>query len=630
MIKHEEVIHMKKKQFSCNHCKYECFYRDNIRKHVEEVHKLKPSAANFTNLSPNYICKLCQFRTSSLEFLKSHRKAEHKVPQKKFYEGNHICNACEYKTFCKSSLERHISKKHGETFNCDNCSFSSENTESLKDHTLSIHEGINRFACNVCDTKFYFYDDIKKHLTQHEKEDTRILRIGCDLCESKVPDHNCVFPEYYEREIKPKKETLPKKYNCDFCHFSTNEKYSLPIHVRKAHEGELVYKCSNCNNKYFYRFEVRNHISAKHRGEECRVMRINCAMCEQGEEHNCFKLRSLTQKENFQCNECTYRCRDAYELKKHIVREHQMKVRYECSICMFQSGYKWNLQKHLKKNHDADIKKEIRTICNLCETGKDHGKWMCPLKAETRPKKLKPSIKSLSKVDMYGEKIRVMMPEKAKLYQCRICDYKSPSKEEALEHFKDQHPGLGKKISIYFCLQCKEDQEHKEHSYTLYKENYKKNTSNKKGWIGEFKCLLCNVVYKYKNNLTKHHEEIHLMLLRYSCSLCDYKAFYDDLVKTHQKDEHENQDAEIQSIHCTLCKDERKHVEHQYKITENVEKKHKRRDIYGCNKCNFKSYTLENIEKHQKDPIHENEKDLKIIYLLCKECKANTHVHFMN
>ena len=103
------------------------------------------------------------------------------------------------------------------------------------------------------------------------------------------------------------------------------------------------------------------------------------------------------------------------------------------------------MNRHLK-NHDPDIKKKIRVICNLCESGKDHGNWKCPQMAA---KKIKFESFNLS-TEMKEEKIREIIPEEAKLYQCRMCDYNSPLKKEALEHFNDLHPGLSIKISIHF------------------------------------------------------------------------------------------------------------------------------------------------------------------------------------
>ena len=79
------------------------------------------------------------------------------------------------------SIDRKLKLQNSERalFSCDLCSFRTNNTVSLTNHTETVHQDIKRFACSICTYESYY-----KHIYQHPDDEVKpIKRIGCGACE---------------------------------------------------------------------------------------------------------------------------------------------------------------------------------------------------------------------------------------------------------------------------------------------------------------------------------------------------------------------------------------------------------------------------------------------------------------
>ena len=56
---------------------------------------------------------------------------------------------------------------------------------------------------------------------------------------------------------------------------------------------------------------------------------------------------------------------------------------------------------------------------------------------------------------------------------------------------------------------------------------------------------------------------------KYGCNLCDYKTYYIQHIKVHQKGKlHQNQSSKIVHILCQMCEDNVEHTDHSYIVVQ--------------------------------------------------------------
>ena len=67
--RHMRYVHVKDKKFLCNECPKKFIFNDDLKKHIERVHR---------NLRP-YGCEKCSYRASSVYNLNVHRKKMHQA-----------------------------------------------------------------------------------------------------------------------------------------------------------------------------------------------------------------------------------------------------------------------------------------------------------------------------------------------------------------------------------------------------------------------------------------------------------------------------------------------------------------------------------------------------------------------
>ena len=168
---------------------------------------------------------------------------------------------------------------------------------------------------------------------------------------------------------------------------------------------------------------------------------------------------------------------------------------------------------------------------------------------------------------------------------------------------KDKHKDeKGVKVVPITCEECD-----KQRPY----ENCPKKRNNKHYGIkpenqdkeGEYKCDVdgCSVATQVLQNLEKHKKIVHLGILNYRCSYCDYKAYRKDAVQTHCKS-HKKQLAVPLMIPCNLC-------------IEGLECDHKKR-----RKRSKKKQNMNFDARPEKRPYNRSvEKDQGETYI-CKIC----------
>jgi len=224
---HIEAVH-KHIKYPCEYCDYKASQKQTLKFHIERKHS-----------DVKYYCDECPFSAATIVNLRVHKYRAHQE------EGHtkasnplkmHKCEECDYATHIKGNLVNHMRKHRGEILYCDQCSYSTWNPPSLKQHVL------------------------KNHSSQEFK---------CDKCETVCPNEALLQKH---KEVKH----LGVTYTCEQCDFSTPHKYYLSRHKKKAHtEGVTKYMCERCDFTALYPSDLKVHTDAVHDG-----VRYPCSHCE--------------------------------------------------------------------------------------------------------------------------------------------------------------------------------------------------------------------------------------------------------------------------------------------------------------------------------------------------------------
>ena len=99
---------------------------------------------------------------------------------------------------------------------CDQCDFKTVHPVNLKGHYAALHGGESRFACPVCNKKFFK----KSLMLKHYKEHTDKPKFICDICGRDFPYPN-----------------------------------GLTQHKNTVHSNLFSYECRQCSQK----FKTLNH-----------------------------------------------------------------------------------------------------------------------------------------------------------------------------------------------------------------------------------------------------------------------------------------------------------------------------------------------------------------------------------
>ena len=193
-------------------------------------------------------------------------------------------------------------------------------------------------------------------------------------------------------------------------------------------------------------------------------------------------------------------------------------------------------------------------------------------------------------------------------------------------------------------IECNIEEDLKSLMKIIVQQRLKPSGPIDKGSKAKEQCLECDFSSKYKQKIKDHELSVHNGEVRFRCSQCSHKTFYEhDMIK-HMEEMHIGEDLIILGIGCELCN---KSVEHtncdlneeedvpgisrdfkckecQYtckarrQLHHHVKIKH-RIVKYGCGRCTFRDFDKTAILLH-----HENdhkEEEARIVGIGCKLCK---------
>ncbi|KAF5303339.1 hypothetical protein FQA39_LY10078 [Lamprigera yunnana] len=275
-------MHTNERPYSCNICAKA--YRD--KKTLINHNKVHTGERPFK-------CEYCDFRTTRKDALTGHIRTHTGEKPFKCY----ICN----KAFIQSGVFKvHLRTHTGDKpFSCSICDRKFISKPNLRLH-LDTHKGIKKFKCEVCEKAFGRSSNLRTHMRSHEK--VKIKRFQCDAC-NKLFSTNAILRQHYYRihtnvrmfkcelcdgrfpfqnEVKRHMitHTKEKAHECDLCKRRFAFKHSLTIHLR-IHNNIKPYKCELCGEAFVVGARLKLHLLSKHNIETFQeVEEVFCVKAE--------------------------------------------------------------------------------------------------------------------------------------------------------------------------------------------------------------------------------------------------------------------------------------------------------------------------------------------------------------
>ena len=178
-------------------------------------------------------------------------------------------------------------------------------------------------------------------------------------------------------------------------------------------------------------------------------------------------------------------------------------------------------------------------------------------------------------------------------YSCGGCDFKFFDRDGLKEHIENMHLNEDVRMIGIGCKSCEDGELHQNCDFD------KKTTLDQK--LGDFKdppqlsCDACDYKSSKRRKMQDHILAVHLRTVRYSCNLCNYKSFYFDNVKKHQKT-HRNENAKWLPIKCNQCQTQVVHNKSELCLSEST------RSViipeYACTNCDYKTFKKRYLKAH--------------------------------
>ena len=210
-----------------------------------------------------YTCNLCERNFTKKSELKKHinrhsdvnpienpdetelvNKAKQMINDRVSYK----CDTCKKIIFTKRGFLRHI-RVHSDKrpCKCDLCGKSYRIEQDLARHIRDVHEGLKKYACDICGRAF---------ANKGAKDDHRRIHTGerpyaCEHCPKMFRTLNSIY-------IHNRVHTDYKPHKCTYCgkHFRSRQRLT---HHETTHTGIKAFACEICGKTFSVKGEVVRH-----------------------------------------------------------------------------------------------------------------------------------------------------------------------------------------------------------------------------------------------------------------------------------------------------------------------------------------------------------------------------------
>ena len=252
-------------------------------------------------------------------------------------EKPYACDKCEFCTANKNSLNRHISQVH-QNRNPISVEEEIKLTAGKKRHPNYRRENGKRI-CPVCSKSMSASGNMAAHMRTH----TGSKPFKCNKCDYEA-NNTGALTRHFSRNHK----TL--SFQCKVCSKRHDSQKHLDEHMVKRHMGEERYKCELCTDSvlmFSNKDTLKNHKFKMHKRKRGHK-KASSDKSEKPSQETDKKLRktrvkaegpkkeskSLIKKEKqeFTCDECSWKCDSFQALMDHLNEHKQMSTTQEAEL----------------------------------------------------------------------------------------------------------------------------------------------------------------------------------------------------------------------------------------------------------------------------------------------------------
>ncbi|KAM7349653.1 uncharacterized protein ACRADG_008509 [Cochliomyia hominivorax] len=324
-------VHDPDNEFVCDICGYRFSSERKLKTHINGKHndvelslsdgpypcpdcpmifqqKRSLAAHRIVHAERDIKCQVCDMDLKTVAALTRHMNCKHPdvLPYK--------CNLCEKAFPVENQLNDHINEHMGyKKHKCDLCEKSFPNPSALKDH-VRVHTGESPFLCAHCGNCFKTANVLRQHLQRHGEK-----KFHCTECPMKF-----YFKENLNKHMTS--HTKLKPHICDICGSAFTRLYSLKAHKFK-HSGERPFKCEECNMSFVFKRHLKRH-KLTHTGEKPHM----CTFCDRAYAASgdlVKHLRTHVGEKTYFCDQCPEAFKYSIDLKDHKILHYKQKLNAE-------------------------------------------------------------------------------------------------------------------------------------------------------------------------------------------------------------------------------------------------------------------------------------------------------------
>lgn len=443
-------------------------------------------------------CEPCDMQFKNYRTYQKHVRTEHEQIQE------YACTLCEAKFKYQSQLKHHA-ESHNRKYACE-CGKTFNSKKYFVSHRLT--HTVDSLKCDFCDKQFKYYSTLKIHLKSHQKDSTfqcfhceRVFKTkwkiqrhieNVHLRENKVlACQTCNKTFKYLSQLKLHSAQHEKTYSCKLCDRSFNNRRYYLFHKNKHAAGSSL-TCHHCSKSFKYNSQLRIHMKSHVNGKKSAIRTQcswNCNLCGKR-----FKFRSLLKNhmmihegvKPYQCNYCGKRFAWKSSLQIHSSFVHKHKTRFYCESCdryfFYESQY---------KQHMSTCQWDVSFNCKYCDK----------------------QLKSRKTYELH-----LLKHEGTKQFICAYCEKAFYTKQVLLNHIKSH---LERETKT--CPVCNQ-QFTSEFRYNSHVQNH----------YDEFRCDICDKVFKCKYKMKRHFMTTHQPNSTYSCQHCGKLFLRESALINHQ------------------------------------------------------------------------------------------------